>query len=459
MGSDDRLVGGDDVDPGAQGVAQRVGIFMRAAHRLDDDVDIAGERLGEAVGVEHGLVAAVGRADQHLVEDEQVGAVEEIVHHACADGAAAEQRDFQFRALEGQGFDQGKFRDGGFLGRADRRDFDHHVILGGDADRFFLDQPGTDADGVVIIELGEAFGEWVLGWVLIIDAVDVLDQADAVGVEPGGEEDCGEVGPATAQRDNAVGRMARGEAGDDEHVMAVELIENGVGVEPGEGRIERFAGRDEAHLVRVHGRRADPDLAERAGKQRGRVKFPSAGDAGQQQGLLTADAHALVEQGVGFPGQRRDDRNDLFAVANVAIAFVGDRGVVALGLEHARPEFEDTKSLGRGALVHCRQPSSFSARGAIKKPARLVGERVGNVSLSDDDQPIPPRGRVIMVVVIVMVALVMSGVVCGGNTRRVKPKARFGIPFDDFRSDAMCRGHSLWPKFRDESGPRREQHI
>ena len=132
---------------------------------------------------------------------------------------------------------------------------------------------------------------------------------------------------------------------------------------------------------------------------------------------------------------------------------------IALGLEHARPEFEDTKSLGRGALVHRRQPSSFSARGAIKKPARLVGERVGNVSLSDDDQPISPRRRVKMVVVIVMVALVMPGVVCGGNTRRVKPKARFGIPFDHFRSDAMCRGHSLWPKFRDESGPRRERHI
>ena len=331
---------------------------MRAAHRFDDDVDLARHRDREVVGVERRVIAAVGRADEDAVEDEQVGAVEEVGHDPLADGTTAEQRDLELGPLQGERFHQRQVGDGGRLGRTHCRDLDHYPPLLRDVDRLFLDQPGAGLGGIGIAQLGEAFGKRVLGGILGIDPVDVLDQSDTVRIEPRGEEDSAEIGSAAAERDDTMLGVTSGKAGDDQHVMAGELGQHRVGVEVGEGRIERIAGGDEAHLVRVHRAGAHPDLAEREGQQRRRVKLAGAGDAGEQEGLLATDAHPLVEQSVGLTRQRRHHRDDLFALADVAVAFVGDGGVIALGLEDAAAEFEDTQPFGGGKLVHGHALSS-----------------------------------------------------------------------------------------------------
>ena len=76
-------------------------------------------------------------------------------------------------------------------------------------DRLGLDEAVAGFLRLRIAHLREALGAGILRRVLGIDAVDVLDQPDALRIEPGGEEDGGEVGAAAAEGDDAMLGMVR----------------------------------------------------------------------------------------------------------------------------------------------------------------------------------------------------------------------------------------------------------
>ena len=83
------------------------------------------------------------------------------------------------------------------------------------------------------------------------------------------------------------------------------------------------------------------------------------GDEGR--GRIAADAARLREQRIGLAGDRRDDRDDLLTVANMAIHFLRAGPVVVLAFEHRAAEFEDaefTFALVEILSVHGRRASS-----------------------------------------------------------------------------------------------------
>src|SRR5207247_2821701 len=122
----------------------------------------------------------------------------------------------------------------------------------------------------------------VLSGVFGIDSVDVLDETDSMGAEPGGEEDCSEIGTAAAQRDDAVFRMVSDEPWDDDYVMSVDLAPHGRRVEPDQIRIERRALGDQAHFMRVERPGPKSRLAQRQRHQRGRMKLANSRQPGNQ---------------------------------------------------------------------------------------------------------------------------------------------------------------------------------
>ena len=81
------------------------------------------------------------------------------------------------------------------------------------------------------------------GRVLVIDAVDVLDQPHAVRVEPVGEEDGAEIGAASAERHHAVLGMVGDEAGHDHDSLRSILAHTAAASSSHQVGIERRAFR------------------------------------------------------------------------------------------------------------------------------------------------------------------------------------------------------------------------
>ena len=244
---------------------------LGAAQDLDQHVGFAGERFVVALREDHVFATAVSVADELGVDLEQLRLGEQQVEHALADRAAAEQRDAEPLGPGRPRLRGGKVGDGGRFGRAERSDFDQHVLLGSRVDRLDLDEAAAGLLRFRVAQLRIALCVWVACRVLVVNAVHVLDQAHPMRVEPVGEEDGAEVSAATTERHDAMIGVICNEAGQHHDIVLVDLQPDGFGVDAGQIGIERRAFRVQRHFLRIERPCPKPGLAKCQCHQRRRL--------------------------------------------------------------------------------------------------------------------------------------------------------------------------------------------
>ena len=380
------LVGGDDMGPALQRRAHDLRRIVGPADRLDQEVRLDGERVGERIGI--GLVAhrlmRARPSHQHRADLEQVRPLLEVGEDAGADRAAAEERDPQLRKGERHLAPRRQGGDHRRLVMADGGDLDRDARRLRRVDRLGLDQPGARLMGAFVGQRPVALGVGMDRRILRVDAVDILQQPHPLRAEPRGEEHGRKIGSAAAERHHPMFGMTGGEARHHHHVMVRELRIDRTGIERDQIGVERRAGRDQPHLVRIEHPGPDPHPAEREAHQRRRPKLPDPGQPGDEAGRrIAADPGRLGEQRVGLAGERGDDRDDLLAVADVTIDFLRAGPVIVLAFEHRAAELEHDeppRAVLSIQIVH--RLVAFVLGGgrrvrALKNPLAGFGERVG----------------------------------------------------------------------------------
>ena len=68
---------------------------------------------------------------------------------------------------------------------------------------------------------------------------------------------------------------------------------------------------------------------------------------------VAADPPRLLEQPVGLAGERRNDGDDLLAVADVTVDFLHHLHVVVLVLDDRAPELQHAEPFGRYSAESC----------------------------------------------------------------------------------------------------------
>ena len=194
--------------------------------------------------------------------------------------------------------------------------------------------------------MSEALGIGIERRILVIDAIDILDEAHAARAEAGSEEDRAEISPAAAQGDNTMFVMSRSKAWHDDNIVEVELCPYRLGIERLQVGIERITLGNERHFMRIKRAGGHSRAAERERHHRCGVKLPYPGEPrDQRRGPLAPDPAGLIEEGVGLASQCRHDSDYLFAFADMAINFRSGGRIILLRRKDGASELEDAQSL------------------------------------------------------------------------------------------------------------------
>src|SRR6266404_4589061 len=211
-----------------------------------------------------------------------------------------------------------------------------------------LDEAAARLFGFGIVKVGVAKSLGIASGIFLINPVDVLDQAYAMGTQTVGKEDCTKIGAAATQRNDPMLGVVRDEAWYDDDVVLADARPYRLGVNSSEVGIERRTLGDKPHLMRIKGTGPQARLAERERHQRRRLQLTHPSEARYQRvrRIGSANPFCLGEQSVRLPGKRRYNRHDFFTVANVPVDFLHDLWIVVLALENRASELQHAKALG-----------------------------------------------------------------------------------------------------------------
>ncbi len=304
---------------------------------------------------------------------EQIRMLPELLKDTQANGAQAEQPDLQRsrrRVLRRQ--DGAVAADDGRVALAQSSHFERHAGLSAEGDGLALHHLARDGERIGEVDLVETLGIGVRGRIVVVDAVDILDQP-AARVELLRQEERREIRAATAKESHAVlggsratkpGITATRPCASTLSITVMSALTGSVSLEP-------ICG-DELNLARIEHLRRNAEAIEFKRQKRSRDFLASGHDSRDRFGVAIAVILDRSEQTIGLAGEGRDHRDNAILPANPAIDFVYRLRQVARDCRTELPNFS-TITLRDMSRPPSDSVTSIAAR-AVSRSAMMSAE-------------------------------------------------------------------------------------